>query len=129
MGQLANALSSKPQGSLPSDTEANPRRKGKEHCITITLRSAKQLPETSSSGVHKEAINKEDERVGEETSLQDEVGKNDKPQNTYKKVEVKAQNKLKKKVPPKFTPSLPFSQLFRKQYLDAQYKKFLDIFK
>ncbi|XP_024024962.1 uncharacterized protein LOC112092619 [Morus notabilis] len=36
VGQLANALSNRPQGSLLSDTE-NPRRDGKEHCKAITL--------------------------------------------------------------------------------------------
>ena len=42
MGQLANALNSRPQGSLSSDTE-NPRRDGKEHCKVISLRSGKEL--------------------------------------------------------------------------------------
>ena len=42
MGQLGNALNSRPQGSLPSDTE-NPRRDGKEHCKAISLRSGKEL--------------------------------------------------------------------------------------
>ncbi|KAH9802442.1 hypothetical protein KPL71_001386 [Citrus sinensis] len=48
MGQLATAMSSKIQGSLPSNTE-DPRREGKEHCklgvgecrpITVTLQLA-----------------------------------------------------------------------------------------
>ncbi|KAL5571985.1 hypothetical protein UlMin_021582 [Ulmus minor] len=36
--QLANALSSKPNGSLPSNTET-PKPNGKEHCKAITFRS------------------------------------------------------------------------------------------
>ncbi|KAM6594465.1 hypothetical protein CsatA_002168 [Cannabis sativa] len=40
LGQLANDLKNRPQGTLPSDTE-NPRRDGKEHCKAVTLRSGK----------------------------------------------------------------------------------------
>ena len=40
IGQLAIALSNRPHGSLPSNTE-DPRRKGKEHCKVINLRSGK----------------------------------------------------------------------------------------
>ena len=42
VGQLANALNNRPQGSLPSDTE-NPRRDGKEHCKAITHRNGRQV--------------------------------------------------------------------------------------
>ena len=38
VGQLTNALSSRPSGSLPSNTEI-PKRDGKEHAKAITLRS------------------------------------------------------------------------------------------
>ena len=40
IGQLATTLSSRPQESLPSNTE-NPRRDGKEYCKIIDLRSRK----------------------------------------------------------------------------------------
>ncbi|XP_057246916.1 uncharacterized protein LOC130589365 [Beta vulgaris subsp. vulgaris] len=39
LGQLANAINSRSQGSLPSKTDVNP----KEHCKAVTLRSSKQL--------------------------------------------------------------------------------------
>lgn len=42
MGQLATAMSSRTQGSLPSNTE-DPRREGKEHCKVISLRSGKNV--------------------------------------------------------------------------------------
>ena len=42
IGQLANALNNRPQGTLPSNTE-NPRRDGKDHCNAIILRSGKAL--------------------------------------------------------------------------------------
>ena len=37
MGQLATVMSSRTQGSLPSNTK-DPRREGKEHCKVINLR-------------------------------------------------------------------------------------------
>ncbi|KAA3487560.1 hypothetical protein EPI10_031377 [Gossypium australe] len=43
VGQIASALSSRPQGALPRDIE-NSRSQGKEHCKSITLRSGTQLP-------------------------------------------------------------------------------------
>lgn len=42
MGQLATTMSSRTQGSLPSNTE-DPRREGKEHCKVINLRSGKNV--------------------------------------------------------------------------------------
>ncbi|KAH9671394.1 hypothetical protein KPL70_017357 [Citrus sinensis] len=42
MGQLATAMSSRTQGSLPSNTEY-PRRESKEHCKVISLRSGKHV--------------------------------------------------------------------------------------
>ena len=40
IGQLATALSNRPQGNLPSNID-NPRREGKEHYKVINLRSGK----------------------------------------------------------------------------------------
>lgn len=37
MGQLASQLSSRPQGSLPSTSETNPRREGKEQVNAIMV--------------------------------------------------------------------------------------------
>ena len=42
VGQLANALSSRQNGALPSNTEV-PQRDGKEHCKVIQLRSGKEI--------------------------------------------------------------------------------------
>ncbi|KAL5573402.1 hypothetical protein UlMin_022999 [Ulmus minor] len=46
VGQLATALSSRPSGALPSNTE-NPQRDGKQHAKAITLRSGNtvEVPE------------------------------------------------------------------------------------
>ena len=42
VGQLANALSSRQNVVLPSNTEV-PQRDGKEHCKVIHLRSGKEI--------------------------------------------------------------------------------------
>ena len=42
MGQLATAMSSRTQGSLPNNTE-DPRRESKKHCKVISLKSEKNV--------------------------------------------------------------------------------------
>ncbi|XP_062104022.1 uncharacterized protein LOC133815169 [Humulus lupulus] len=51
VGQLANEMRSRPQGSLPSDT-INPRGEGKEECKAITLRSGKELENSKTNSGH-----------------------------------------------------------------------------
>ena len=43
MGQMASLLSERQQRKLPSTSEVNPRREGKENCKAVTLRSGKTL--------------------------------------------------------------------------------------
>ena len=43
MGQMANILTERQQGSLSSNLEVNPRREGNEHVTTVTLRSGREL--------------------------------------------------------------------------------------
>ena len=43
MGQMASLLTERQQGSLPRNSEVNPRGEGKEYCKAITLRSGKEL--------------------------------------------------------------------------------------
>ena len=43
MGQMATVLYERPQGSLPSTSEVNPRSEGKEYCKAITLRSGRKV--------------------------------------------------------------------------------------
>ena len=43
MRQMANLLIEGQQGSLPSNSEINPRGEGKEHVKAITLRSGREL--------------------------------------------------------------------------------------
>ena len=43
MGLMANLLTERQQGSLPSNSEMNPRREGNEHVKAVTLRSGREL--------------------------------------------------------------------------------------
>ena len=43
MGQMANLLTERQPGSLPSNSEINPRRDGNEHIKAVMLRSGKEL--------------------------------------------------------------------------------------
>jgi hypothetical protein len=110
LGQIANALSNRPQGSLPSDTEKNPRNDGNEHCKAITLRSGKEL--TSD-------VNKQQKSRGEENPI-DELKE--------KKNEEIVENKKEEKQNT-VIPSVPFPQRLQKQKLDKQFSKFLEVFK
>ena len=40
---MATMLTERPQGSVLSTTEVNPKKEGKEHCKAITLRSGKEV--------------------------------------------------------------------------------------
>ena len=44
MGQMANLLHERQQGSLPSNSEINSRGEGNEHVKASTLRSGRELP-------------------------------------------------------------------------------------
>ena len=46
MGQMASLLSERQHGNLPSTSEVNPRREGKEHYKVVTLRSGKTLEQS-----------------------------------------------------------------------------------
>ena len=43
MGQMANLLTKRQQGSFPSNSEINSRGEGKKHVKAITLRSGREL--------------------------------------------------------------------------------------
>ncbi|GAB2283977.1 hypothetical protein Dimus_018457 [Dionaea muscipula] len=66
-GQLASVINNRNQGNLPSKTEINPR----EHVNAITLRSGRELGETSEQKENKE-FEKDVEHEQEEQAEIDE---------------------------------------------------------
>ena len=59
MGQRATLLTEKQQGSLPSNSEVNPRGEGKEHVKAITLKSGRELAISGQPLVVREVETKE----------------------------------------------------------------------
>ena len=54
MGQMVNLLTERQPGSLPSNSEVNPRRDGNEHVKAVMLRSGKELETQGQSPVIEE---------------------------------------------------------------------------
>ena len=123
MGQLASALSSRPQGTLPSDTE-NPKREGKEHCKAIALRSGKILEEPNPGTAKKGELtliqkDKPQEEIAETLPTQVHADQNVATAMPQQRID---QQEMRK-------PPPPFPQRFHKQQQDKQFKKFLDVLK
>ncbi|XP_024033610.1 uncharacterized protein LOC112095733 [Citrus clementina] len=150
IGQLAAALSNRPQGSLPSNTE-NPRREGKEHCKVIDLRSGKEVD--SSVGIPNRRIesNQGQEDTQVEKKSQSSTFQN---ANQYSSAIASAESynpapggeeattptatdlsRAKEKQPAQpaaaqqFRHPPPFSQRFQKQQQDKQFNKILGVLK
>ena len=69
MGQIANILTERQQGSLPSNSEKNPRGKGKERVKAFTLRSGKEIATRGQPPV----VKKEETEVVDQFSLEDQI--------------------------------------------------------
>ena len=100
ISQLAMAQNARPQGTLPSNTEINP----KEQCNAIVLRGGKMLQErevlesSRPQEIEEPAVEKEVEEVAPKTAT-----------------------------PPQ--PKVPYPQRLKQGKLEKQFAKFLDVFK
>ena len=115
VGQLARASAERPQGSLPSNTENNPR----EQLKVVTLRSGKQLEERA-----KESPSSSNERV----AVQEDPNPTEKVGKSGKKQDETCTPPSASKVP-EFKPSVPYPTRLKQDAEDAQFKRFLNIFK
>ncbi|KAL5580118.1 hypothetical protein UlMin_012560 [Ulmus minor] len=101
VGEISKLLTERTQVALPSNMERNPR----EHAKAITLRSGKELEQ--SRGASKQAI-EEDTSVPKDQDATAPIAQTlSKPSSN----------------------TIPFPQRLRKQNLDKQFSKFIDIFK
>ncbi|KAG9450684.1 hypothetical protein H6P81_010649 [Aristolochia fimbriata] len=116
MGQLANAISGKNQGTLPSNSETNPR----EQIKAITLRSGKVLEEQQHTQVEEDSTNQQQDKEREELSQEREVSK-------QKKQKGKASKNLSNDDINVDTLSYPTRA--KKDKLEDKFSKFIDIFK
>ncbi|XP_063938416.1 uncharacterized protein LOC135148083 [Daucus carota subsp. sativus] len=135
IGQITNALINRPQGTLPSDTEANPGKKEvKEQVQAVTLRSGKVTKDKESAT---ERNKEESEQQVETTVLSSESGSGKTVVEADKKeINEEASKESTEKSSPKSDngvkqvyPPPPFPKRLQKHKLDKQFAKFLEVFK
>ena len=115
IGQMANLLTERQPGSLPSNSEVNPRRDGNEHVKAVTLRSGKELEAQLQPPVV-EQLETEEITPPERKDDADKEQPQEK-QSAEGSVETKAS------IP------VPYPQRLKKHKLDKQFTKFMDVFK
>jgi hypothetical protein len=106
ISSILTLLSQRTQGSLPTQTEPNPKEKN-EHCKAVTLRSGKELSQENNQNKHEPE--QEKEALTEESTSKDH-------------------NKAKEK-DEKVKVSVPFPQRLSNEKHDKQFAKFLEIFR
>ena len=119
MGQMANLLTERQPGSLPSNSEVNPRREGNEHVKAVTLRSGKELALQEPSSVTEE--------VKIEKVIQS--GQNDNTDREQPQEEQSVGDKTEAKDNPQPIAPIPYPQRLKKHKLDKQFTKFMEVFK
>ena len=122
MGQMTNLLTKRQQGSLPSNSEVNPRREGNEHVKAVTLRSGREL-----------AISGQPPVIGEvETEEVIQTSKNDKTEREQpqekKFVEEETEEKDHQVTIEPIAP-IPYPPRLKKNKLNKQFTKFMKVFK
>ncbi|XP_075087516.1 uncharacterized protein LOC142169544 [Nicotiana tabacum] len=142
LGQISMALNNRPQGTLPTDTQVNPKEQGPKQRMALSLRNGRDLEQEmaresrptktlvpvpveidDSTGLREVTVqyaptktNKEKEVAKETESEQEKVAETVPEQ-------VQNQTTLKKQ------PPAPFPQRLAKYKKDEQYKKFLEMLK
>ena len=115
MGQMANLLTERQPGSLPSNSEVNPRRDGNEHVKAVTLRSGKDLETKEKPSVTEEV---EAEKVIQPSQSDD-----------TNKEQFKEKQSEENTTEAKASTPVPYPQRLKKHKLDKQFTKFMDVFK
>ena len=115
MGQMANLLTERQLGSLPSNSEVNPRRDGNEHVKAIMLRSGKELETQGQSLVIEEV----------ETEKVIQPGQNDDADKEQPNEKQSAENTTEARA----SLPIPYPQRLKKHMLDKQFTKFMEVFK
>ena len=115
MGQMANLLTERQSGSLPRNSEVNPRRDGNEHVKAVTLRSGKELEAQEQSPVIEEV---ENEKVIQ-------PGQNDDANREQPREKQSEGNTIEARD----NPPIPHPQRLKKHKLDKQFTKFMEVFK
>ncbi|XP_061355576.1 uncharacterized protein LOC133300094 [Gastrolobium bilobum] len=130
VGQLAEALRSRPQGALSNNTEV-PKKNKEEQVNAISLRSGKAVDEPEIIKNYHEQKQKasnqhEEDKVVEEEENHDQPKE---PQVAGTENTAIAKPQQGQTISKTTRPPPPFPQRLQKQTNDKQYKKFLDVLK
>ena len=112
---MANLLTERQPGSLPSNSEVNPRRDGNEHVKAVMLRSGKELE----SQVQPPVV----EQLETEEITQPEQKDDADKEQPQEKQSVETSSEAKASIP------VPYPQRLKKHKLNKQFTKFMDVFK
>ena len=115
MGQMANLLTERQPGAVPSNSEVNPRRDGNEHVKAVMLRSGKELETRAQPPVIEEV---ETEEVIQPSQKDDAV-----------KEQPNEKQSAGNTTEAKDNPPIPYPQHLKKHKLDKQFTKFMEVFK
>ena len=143
IGQIASQLNASQRGTLPSDTIPNPRRDDKEECKAIFFRSEGQVPNMPQSCEKSKEVSEvvalgSDDRFKQDLVVVDDESKkrrqvekaiDDGEKDKKRECEKRQDKKPKTNGPPPYVPPVPFPQRLKKKEGDAQFKKFLEMFK
>ena len=111
---MENLLTERQPGSLPINSEVNPRRDGNEHVKAVMLRSGKEL-ETQAQPLVVEEVEAEKIIQPSQNNDADKDQPNEK-QSTENTTEARA------------NLPIPYPQRLKKHKLDKQFTKFMEVF-
>ena len=112
---MASLLTERQPGSLPSNSEVNPRRDGNEHVKAVMLRSGKELETQGQSPVV--------EQLETKKVIQPEQNDDANKDQPNEKQFVENTTEARASLP------IPYPQRLKKHKLDKQFTKFMEVFK
>ena len=125
MGQMASLLAERQHGSLPSNSEVNPRGEGNDYCKVITLRSGRELEISGPQLAVRELEIKEQDEIIPKYQMQGEQPRDMRAINDNK---VRKETEKQKRTDEHAIPIL-YPQRLKKSKLEKKFAKFLDILK
>ena len=119
---MATLVTERQHGSLPSNLEVNPRREGIEHVKAFTLRSGRELVVPGPPPV----IGEVETKKVTQTSQNDKIEMEHPLEKKFVEEETEAKDR-----PTTTKPNvlIPYPQRLKKNKLDKQFTKFMDVFK
>ncbi|XP_070026413.1 uncharacterized protein [Nicotiana sylvestris] len=144
LGQISMSLNNRPQGTLPADTQINPKDQGPKQLMAVSLRNGRDLDveqERYQENIQAETfipvpIELDESTILTEVTVQPAQEEKNIQQETEKVAEpveepvVEIESyKEKYQVVGKKRPPAPFPQRLAKHQKEEQYKKFFEMFK